>query len=217
MQPYNFKRPIDKIELEDREAKGLWKAIPYAKEFGERHEKIDLGIIIKLNEIIFSEIVPESAGKFRTTDQDIEPLMCIVPPPGSKVYGKMIEFEKELKRRLNSIGIFRDKMRGKKYTKYVDSVIDLAAWAHHGLVAIHPFSDGNGRTARLITNVILCHYNFKPTSVKIEAEDKDKYLNALCQIDKTLDYKPLKNLILRGSIETLKEEIKRKNNSILLK
>jgi Fic family protein len=34
-------------------------------------------------------------------------------------------------------------------------IVALAALAHHKLVAIHPFLDGNGRTARLIMNLVL--------------------------------------------------------------
>ena len=65
-----------------------------------------------------------------------------------------------------------------------------------------------------MTNVILRRFKFRPTDVKIEAEDKDNYINALCQIDNHDDYKPLKDLIIEGSTETLKKEIERKRNSI---
>ena len=33
--------------------------------------------------------------------------------------------------------------------------VERAALAHHRLVAIYPFMDGNGRTARLVTNLLL--------------------------------------------------------------
>lgn len=56
--------------------------------------------------------------------------------------------------------------------------------------------------------------NFNRPQNNEEVEERDKYLNALCQIDRVRDYKPLKDIIIRGSIETLKNEIKRRNNSI---
>ena len=44
----------------------------------------------------------------------------------------------------------------------LQAVIELAAWAHSEWVRIHPFSNGNGRTARLLTNAILMRYGQPP-------------------------------------------------------
>ena len=41
----------------------------------------------------------------------------------------------------------------------------LAALAHHRLVAIHPFLDGNGRTARLVMNLLLIREGYPPTII----------------------------------------------------
>jgi len=46
------------------------------------------------------------------------------------------------------------------------SSIEKAAWAHAELVKIHPFADGNGRTARLIMNYTLMEDGYLPTSIK---------------------------------------------------
>jgi Fic/DOC family len=42
------------------------------------------------------------------------------------------------------------------------AVIDLAAWAHSEWVRIHPFANGNGRTARMWANLILMRYGIPP-------------------------------------------------------
>lgn len=42
------------------------------------------------------------------------------------------------------------------------AVIDLAAWTHAEWVRIHPFANGNGRTARLWANFILMRYGIAP-------------------------------------------------------
>lgn len=52
-----------------------------------------------------------------------------------------------------------------------------AAIFHCEFIAIHPFSDGNGRTARLLVNFELARHNL-PTIV-IKAKNKKAYLNAL--------------------------------------
>jgi Fic family protein len=42
------------------------------------------------------------------------------------------------------------------------AVIDLCAWAHAEWVRIHPFANGNGRTARLWANFIAMRYGLPP-------------------------------------------------------
>src|SRR5205085_354149 len=67
---------------------------------------------------------------------------------------------------------------------------DFAAWlaaappdpesafeAHARLVAIHPFSDGNGRTARLLMNLLLMRAGYPP--VVIGPEHRAAYIDAL--------------------------------------
>lgn len=44
----------------------------------------------------------------------------------------------------------------------VDAVIDLCAWAHAEWVRIHPFANGNGRTARLWANFLAMRYGLPP-------------------------------------------------------
>ena len=41
-------------------------------------------------------------------------------------------------------------------------VIEVAAWAHSEWVRIHPFANGNGRTARMWANVVLLRYGMPP-------------------------------------------------------
>ena len=42
------------------------------------------------------------------------------------------------------------------------AVIDLSAWAHAEWVRIHPFCNGNGRTARIWANFIFMRYGLPP-------------------------------------------------------
>jgi hypothetical protein len=45
---------------------------------------------------------------------------------------------------------------------HVAAVIDLCAWVHSEWVRIHPFANGNGRTARLWANCIAMRYDLPP-------------------------------------------------------
>ena len=49
--------------------------------------------------------------------------------------------------------------------------------AHLRLVGIHPFNDGNGRTARLLMNLILSRAGYPPIAVR--PEDRPAYIRAL--------------------------------------
>ena len=44
----------------------------------------------------------------------------------------------------------------------VDAVIDLCGWAHAEWIRIHPFANGNGRTARLWANFLAMRYGLPP-------------------------------------------------------
>ncbi len=44
----------------------------------------------------------------------------------------------------------------------IQAVIDLAAWAHSEWVRIHPFANGNGRSARAWVNFLLARYGVPP-------------------------------------------------------
>ena len=59
------------------------------------------------------------------------------------------------------------------------NVPDSAFTAHRRLVDIHPFNDGNGRTARLLMNLILIRSGYPPVAVRLE--DRLEYIRSLQQ------------------------------------
>jgi Fic family protein len=59
----------------------------------------------------------------------------------------------------------------------VAAVYDLSFWAHFELVTIHPWADGNGRTCRLLMNLLQWEFDVLPT--KVLKEDKAEYIQAL--------------------------------------
>lgn len=59
--------------------------------------------------------------------------------------------------------------------------IFIASIFHYNFVRIHPFPDGNGRLARIISSLILLSFNFPPPT--IEVSDRVIYLNSLRNAD----------------------------------
>ena len=57
------------------------------------------------------------------------------------------------------------------------SIYELSFWAHYELVTIHPWADGNGRTSRLLMNLLQWEFGVLPT--KVLKEDKAEYIQAL--------------------------------------
>ncbi|MBN1659434.1 MAG: Fic family protein, partial [Anaerolineae bacterium] len=59
--------------------------------------------------------------------------------------------------------------------------VERAALAHHRLAAVHPFIDGNGRTARLVMNLLLLRDGCPPTIIL--CANRRQYYRALAQAD----------------------------------
>jgi Fic family protein len=57
----------------------------------------------------------------------------------------------------------------------------IASEFHYKFIRIHPFDDGNGRTARILMNFILMQFNYPPVIIK--TEDKTNYFAVLQMAD----------------------------------
>lgn len=66
---------------------------------------------------------------------------------------------------------------------------ELAAQIHEKLVTVHPFKDGNGRTARLVMNLILLRGGYPIAVVSADDEPRAEYNRSLeeAQISMTGD------------------------------
>jgi len=144
-----------------------------------RKKGIKEGDILKIHQVISKNIEKEYAGKYRQGQVRILGAKKI--PPN---YLKAPKLIKELYGWIN-----------KNPEKL--SIIELSSMAHYKFVAIHPFYDGNGRTARLLMNLILMQKDYP--AVVVLRNDRKRYYNALRRADEG-DYKPLV-LLMAISVE----------------
>ena len=77
--------------------------------------------------------------------------------------------------------------------------------AHFRLVRIHPFADGNGRTARLLMNLLLVRAGYRPIAVR--PVDRSEYLDALETASNQDDIGPFQALMHRRLADTMAQYV----------
>lgn len=132
-------------------------AIAFVEELASAKHKISERNIREIHSLVLKEIDQEYAGKYRDMNVRIAG-SAHTPPDSVKVKELMRKF---IKTKLNS----------------KEHPVVEAALAHHELVSIHPFVDGNGRTARLLMNLILIKQGYFPAVIL--KNDRLKYYDVL--------------------------------------
>jgi hypothetical protein len=82
--------------------------------------------------------------------------------PARDVADNLAAFEATLGRAAAALDAVVPPGRMPEDADQLDAVITLAAWAHAEWVRIHPFANGNGRTARLWANFVAMRYGLPP-------------------------------------------------------
>jgi len=113
--------------------------------------------VLDVHADMLADIDPHSAGRLRTDRVLIRGTRYV--PPGSHRFDELIPATLASANRPG-----------------VHAVLQ-AAELHYNLVAVHPFNDGNGRTARLMMNWQLLRHGYPHTI--IEVERRGEYLAAL--------------------------------------
>lgn len=145
--------------IEHLEATNTAKALDFVKEQIKRKpSNLREKDILKIHEIILDRIDKENAGIYRRVPVRISGSAVVLPNP-RKIQDLMDEFFSWLKK--------EDKMHA----------VEIAAEAHYRFVTIHPFIDGNGRTARLLMNMILMMHGYPPAIIR--KNDQLVYIKSL--------------------------------------
>ena len=86
-------------------------------------------------------------------------------------------------------------------SKLLDEIVETLIYTHYEFVKIHPFNNGNGRTSRILLNLVAMKFGYKPLELyKREGESRKIYIQSMQQADKG-NFDLLDNLI-RQELET---------------
>ena len=150
-------------------------AYEYGREWIMKHKPITVDWLITLASKVMARTGSEYhslGGDFNTAKGELRKLNVTAGLGGKsylayqKVPARLETFCKELNQRCKAIDPLD-----------VAAVYDLSFWAHYELVTIHPWADGNGRTSRLLMNLLQWEFGVLPA--KVLKEDKTEYIQAL--------------------------------------
>jgi len=160
--------------------KDHFKALDFVFTFVENKRELSSAFIKELHALLtkHQKTTPAVNGLGRTTHMELmkgefkkhpnnprreDGTLCLYCPPE--------QVESEMEKLLN---IYNDKVAD------VNPIV-LSAWFHHAFTQIHPFQDGNGRMARLLSSLIWIKAKLFPLTVK--RSEKSNYIRALEKAD----------------------------------
>lgn len=175
---------------EHLEVIGHKEAIAYIETLAQKNTEINEWEIRQVHNLILRKIAPDEAGSYRTLDVMAAGTNYRYPAHYllSQLMGDFVIW-------LNS-----------------DAALNLhpveyAAIAHYRFVSIHPFRDGNGRTARLLMNLLLIRAGYP--IVVINNQIRNDYINALAYAQQNQDdLGQLFDLVCDAAISSLVETLR---------
>lgn len=165
-----------------QEAVNHAKAFDYMIDILKSKTAITENVVLDIHKKLLSGIDDYNAGFYRNCPVRISGSRVILPNPV-----KVPNLMKEFFEKFGSI-------------KGVEDIIKI----HLDFVSIHPFSDGNGRCARLLMNLLLMCNGFCP--IIIRPRDRKRYINSIekAQLTQDLtDYMKFMLSRLNHSFETI--------------
>lgn len=156
---------------EHLEAINHYEAIEFIQKIVSEKTELSERILKDIHALILRGIDRDNAGKYRNVNVKIAGSR-FSPADHIKVIAEMENYFAWYNMNKNNL-----------------HPVILSAEMHERLVTIHPFIDGNGRTARLIMNLILLQHGYPIANITGSNENRLKYYNALekCQTEKNCE------------------------------
>lgn len=166
------------------EAVDHYAAVQWMRELAASPDPLGEGVVSELHRRIVARSQPEIAGAYSRYPRRVAGSAVVFPNP-AKIPQLMADFG--------------------DWLKAEPATPEAAFDAHFRLTAIHPFSDGNGRTARLLMNLMLIRGGYPPVAVR--PEDRKAYLDALEKASLSEDSGDFQDLMHRRLLATLDDYV----------
>jgi len=168
----------DPLEIQREEYRGFLRAeLKYESQI-ERIDQFDWDLISSIHQTALSHLY-EFAGKLRQVNISKSGFLF---PAAQHLDNAVQIYEQE----------FLIAIPGA--IKSESQLIEITAPAHAELLFIHPFREGNGRTARLFSNLIALKHGFERFHFdEIKESRKNEYIKAV-QSAAEKNYEPMKKL-----------------------
>lgn len=174
---------------EHLEAINHQEAITFIRELVVTKEDINKRVVLDLHRLVLKEVDSANAGVYRSVPVRITGSDTELPQPYlvDQLMHDYFEFYMIQSSRMHPVL--------------------LAAEMHERLVSIHPFVDGNGRTARLVMNLILLKNGFTRANIKGGSESRMAYYQALQSVQKDANPNPFYHLVADEAIRSLEAHL----------
>lgn len=137
------------------------EAIAYIRDLAQKNTSVNEREILSIHNLILRGIHPEDAGRYRKVQVMLQ-VSSHTPPQPEMIPKEMEDFFIWVETNKTSL-----------------HPIVLAAEIHERLITIHPFIDGNGRTCRLVMNLILLQHGYSIANIKGDDDSKKQYYQTL--------------------------------------
>lgn len=163
---------------EHLEAKDHYEALEFLSDLVAHHRRhtVSEHLVRTLHALVVKDTFRQEAGKYRLGEVRISG--STHRPPSAQ------DVPHEMKEMIRAFSISSK-----------DHPVARAARLHHRFVHIHPFTDGNGRTGRLLMNVLLMQEGY-PLAVILK-NDRKRYYDALSKADHG-DMGPITRLVAQS-------------------
>lgn len=175
---------------EHLEVLNLAYAYDFVEEMATNQTPLTQRELMEIHALVYNKLgAKNTAGQYRNVDVWITG-SAYIPPSSLKIQEHMDEFFHWCNHALATL-----------------HPVVYAALLHEKLVTIHPFIDGNGRTARLLLNFALIKTGYLPIHIKSDATSRTNYNKALEHAQTTGDTEPFINIVATEVEKSLTERI----------